>query len=226
MPHPPGMYDDVERIAADVAAGRHRDVIGGLWDEMGALQLAFLKSQGLKPEHRLLDVGCGSLRGGVHFVRHLDAGNYYGVDVSAALLDAGYEREIGPLGLKPKLPRGNLLAGGDFNTTSFGVAFDYAIAQSVFTHLPLNLIALALEETARVMKPGGTFFATFFHAPDDALWSSRITHRSGVVTTATSDPYHYRIADMAHVAGPAWQPVYIGDWAHPRGQEMMAYRRR
>lgn len=227
MPHPEGMYDNTDRIAAEVAAGRHRDIIGGLWDEMGQLQLDFLKGQGLKPEHRLLDVGCGSLRAGIHFVRYLDPARYYGLDVSQALLDAGYRNEITPLGLAARLPRANLLTVGDFNATSFGVPFDYAIAQSVFTHLPLNLVALALEETARVMKPGGTFFATFFRAPDDAHWSDRVTHQpGGITTTAVSDPYHYRLADMRHAAGPDWEPVYVGQWSHPRGQQMMAYRRR
>ena len=39
--------------------------IGGLWDQMGQHQFDFLKKKGLKPQHKLLDIGCGSLRGGV-----------------------------------------------------------------------------------------------------------------------------------------------------------------
>ena len=38
--------------------------IGGLWDEMGKHQFEFLQSKGLEPQHKLLDIGCGSLRGG------------------------------------------------------------------------------------------------------------------------------------------------------------------
>lgn len=222
----PGMYEDLKRLAADVAGGRHREIIGGMWDAVGALQLDFLKAQGLAPHHRLLDVGCGSLRGGVHFIDWLEPGNYFGIDISEALLDAGYERELGPLGLQPKLPRGNLRTTGDFDATLFGVTFDMAIAQSVFTHLPLNLIALCLEQTVRIMKPGGVFYATFFRAPDDATWSDRVTHQpGGVITTAVSDPYHYRLADMIWAAQGAWRADYIGDWSHPRGQQMIAYRR-
>ena len=52
-----GMYDDLQRLATDVAQGRHREVIGGMWDAVGALQLDFMKGQGLAPQHRLLDVG-------------------------------------------------------------------------------------------------------------------------------------------------------------------------
>lgn len=222
----PGMYEDLGRLASDVADGRHREIIGGMWDAVGALQLDFLKGQGLAPRHLLLDVGCGSLRGGVRFVDWLDPGNYFGIDISAALLDAGYDREISPLGLQEKLPRANLKTVSDFDATSFGVAFDMAIAQSVFTHLPLNQIAACLEQTARVVKPGGVFYATFFLAPDNARWSDTITHHpGGVVTTALSDPYHYRIADLAWAAQGAWRTEYVGEWSHPRGQQMMAYRR-
>ena len=46
----------------------HREQVGGLWDEIGALQIDFLRAQGLRPGDTLLDVGCGCLRGGVHFV--------------------------------------------------------------------------------------------------------------------------------------------------------------
>ena len=67
----------------------HRQMVGGLWDEMGQLQFDFLVRQGLSPEHRLLDIACGCLRGGVHFVRYLQPGNYYGVDVNAPLLERG-----------------------------------------------------------------------------------------------------------------------------------------
>jgi SAM-dependent methyltransferase len=221
-----GMYDDLQRLAADVAEGRHRDVIGGMWDVVGELQLEFLKGQGLAPHHRLLDVGCGSLRGGVRFVDWLNAGNYFGIDISAALLEAGYERELGPLGLQAKLPQGNLRTTGDFDATPFGVQFDMALAQSVFTHLPLNMIAACLEQTARVMKPGGRFFATFFRAPDGASWSQTLTHEpAGIVTTAVSDPYHYRISDMAWAAQGVWRTRLIGDWSHPRGQQMIAFER-
>ncbi|MGG6294672.1 hypothetical protein ACQ4M4_09620 [Leptolyngbya sp. AN02str] len=46
----------------EIKAGKHRQFIGGLWEELGQLQFDFLKENGLLPEHRLLDMGCGSLR--------------------------------------------------------------------------------------------------------------------------------------------------------------------
>jgi hypothetical protein len=52
--------------------------VGGMWEEIGKLQLDFLVNQGLRPTHKFLDIGCGTLRGGRHFIRYLDAGNYAG----------------------------------------------------------------------------------------------------------------------------------------------------
>lgn len=63
------------------------DAVGGLWQQMGQLQFDFLVRQGLKPEHRLLDIGCGTLRGGRHFIRYLNPGNYTGMDISPKALD-------------------------------------------------------------------------------------------------------------------------------------------
>ena len=56
--------------------------IGGLWEEIRALQFEFLIKKGLQPQHRMLDLGCGTLRGGRHFIRYLQPGNYYGIDIS------------------------------------------------------------------------------------------------------------------------------------------------
>ncbi len=81
--------------ADDIAIGRHRRRIGGRnWEQRGLLQFEFLVAQGLEPGHSLLDVGCGPLRAGVHFVEFLEPGHYYGIDINETLLDAGYETEL------------------------------------------------------------------------------------------------------------------------------------
>ncbi len=45
--------------------------VGGMWDKVGVLQFDFLMKQGLQSHYALLDVGCGSLRGGIHFIKYL-----------------------------------------------------------------------------------------------------------------------------------------------------------
>ena len=57
------------------------------YETVGRLQLDFLKSQGLEPHHTLLDVGCGSLRGGMWIMAYLNPGCYVGIDKDADMLE-------------------------------------------------------------------------------------------------------------------------------------------
>jgi SAM-dependent methyltransferase len=201
--------------------------VGGRWDEIGRLQLDFVRAQGLLPHHKLLDVGCGALRGGVYFAGYLDPGNYFGVDISQELLDAGYDIELAAAGLQDRVPRRNLLCTCEFELSAFGERFDIAIAQSVFTHLSFNRVRQCLERLALVMTPGGVFYATFFERPDEAPASEPIRHEpGGIVTFGERDPYHYSVADFEHaVRNLPWSVARIGDWGHPRAQRMLAFTR-
>ena len=81
-------------IAENSGDDWHRLGVGGMWEEIGKLQYELVVREGLLPRHKLLDVGCGSLRGGVHFIRYLDSGNYYGMDKNEKLLSAGHDVEL------------------------------------------------------------------------------------------------------------------------------------
>jgi SAM-dependent methyltransferase len=220
-------YYDRELIERLVADGRHRDAVGGLWDEIGALQFEFLKARGLQTQHKLLDVGCGSLRGGVHFVRYLESNHYFGIDLNQTLLDAGYDREIAPAGLAQKLPRSNLHCGDNFDVESFCAEFDFALALSLFTHLPLNAIRVCIEKLANVVSKDGIFFASFFERPAGSPSHHMQLHSPGSVCThGDADPYHCSLEDLVYVAKDLpWQIEYIGEFGHPRGQRMVGFRK-
>lgn len=221
------VYDDPANVAGQVKAGLHREVIGGLWEEMGRLQSGFMRARGLRPEHRLLDLGCGALRGGVHFARYLEPGNYYGLDNNQSLLDAGYEVELANAGVQDRVPRGNLFCSTDFALPVADGFFDFAIAQSVFTHLTFNSIRRCLETVAPKFRAGGVLYATFFELPDGAPATTPLAHeRGGIVTHGHEDPYHYRRGDLVQAAaGAPWAVRYVGEWGHPRSQLMMAFER-
>ena len=225
----PSAYYDLDRTRGMVEAGRHREAVGGLWDEIGLLTRDLLVAEGLTPGLRFLDVGCGSLRVGVHLVEYLDAGHYFGTDLSADLLAAGYERELAPRGLADKLPRANLLCDAEFAFDRFEgePRFDMALAQSVFTHLPLNHLRLCLVNLAPYMPAGARFFATVFHCRDESCWARPIVHRPGGVTTYPArDPYHYRSADLEHCArGLDWSVEEPRSWNHPRDQALVVFTR-
>jgi ubiquinone/menaquinone biosynthesis C-methylase UbiE len=207
--------------AEEIAAGEHRKFVGSMWDEIGSLQLEFLKEKGLLPHHRLVDIGCGSLRAGVRFIDYLDRGNYYGLDINASLIEAG-RMELAQAGLADKQP--NLLVEGKFEMTRFGVTFDYAIANSVFTHLYMNHIARCLAEVRKVLEPGGKLFATFFEAPS-SLHLEPIKHDpGGQVTKFDANPFHYSFSEIQWLSEAAGLEVrYLGDWGHPRDQKMLCF---
>jgi SAM-dependent methyltransferase len=210
---------------AQIAAGRHRDSVGGAWEEIGRLQLDYLVAAGLSPSDHLLDVGCGALRGGLHFVRFLEPGHYFGIDVNKSLLRAALSKELPEAGLDDRMPRGNLRATARFEC-DFGVAFDHVLAVSVFTHLPLNHIRLCLYQVARVTTPGGRFHATYFPA-DPGVPFDREVRQPATRTFPERDPYHYLPADLAWAASSVapWAVREVGSWGHPRGQHMIEFTR-
>jgi len=220
-------YYNLERSRKRVEKGMHRETIGGMWDEIGKLQFDHLVNAGLMPSDRLLDVGCGCLRGGTHFVEYLEAGNYFGIDISEDLLNAGYEVELGKLNLQHKLPRENLLTTQDFDATPFAVEFDAVLALSVFTHLPINHIKLCLARLMPSVRPGAKLFATVFNISADSDWTKSTLHTPGGVTTHPEhDPYHYTRSDLEFCChGLNWRLEQLEEWDHPRDQWMAVFVR-
>src|SRR5690606_31306629 len=103
--------------------------------------------------------------------------------------------------------------------------FDFAIAQSVFTHLPWNAIVRCLSEIKKVLAPAGNFFTTFFEDEDGSHITAPILHtRGGVLTYSDKDPYHYSVEVFKEIASRIKMQVeYIGEWNHPRDQRMMVF---
>src|SRR3954447_26273250 len=52
-----------------------------VWKDKRKFQIEFLEGSGLRPDTKLVDIGCGTLRGGIPIIERLDPGNYVGVDV-------------------------------------------------------------------------------------------------------------------------------------------------
>ena len=84
----PGFYADA------LSKGRHRDIVGGRWEETGRAQMAVLLDHGLQPAHHLLDIGAGSLRLGCKAVPYLNPGHYWATDLSGDLMRRGYDIEL------------------------------------------------------------------------------------------------------------------------------------
>lgn len=214
-----GVNDYGNQLTPDgIAAKQHRDAVGGLWEQMGVLQFEFLRSRGLQPGHRLADIGCGCLRGGLHFIDYLDPGRYHGLDINASLIEAG-QVEVAERGLTDKAPQ--LLVDDGFRLHRFGQPFDYMLSVSVFTHLPMNHILRCLVEARKCLKPAGQYYASYFEAPSCVHLAPLAHQPGGVVSHFDQDPYHYSFEEVTWMAAQAGlRARRIGEWNHPRNQMM------
>jgi len=195
--------------AAGVIAIGHRDYVGGMWDTMGRLQFDFLVERGLEPRHTLLDIACGSLRGGVHFIRYLDPGNYLGIEKEGALIKRALAKELPREVREEKRPE--LVVSGTFEFERFSKQADFSLAQSLFTHLNENDLDLCLGKLRENVASGHQLFATF--APGSHTNEGRSHARAS---------FFYPPAQLEEIGERnGFAPHYIGGWGHPRNQMMM-----
>jgi SAM-dependent methyltransferase len=141
-------------------ATRRHALVGNprLWRMKRAFQIEFLRRMGLEREHQLLDLGCGTLRGGLPLIEYLAPGHYTGVDVRADVLEEA-RAELREAGLERQEPR--LVHASDLGALELddGPVFDWIWAFSVLIHLDDEALAAALRFAARHLAPGGSFCA-------------------------------------------------------------------
>jgi SAM-dependent methyltransferase len=205
--------------------GWHRRGIGGMWEELGTLQFQYLVDHGLQPHHYLLDVGCGPLRGGWRFIEYLETGHYYGIDRRFDLIEAGRDFDLRPRGLLSKQPVLRELHHFEFDTLHR--KFDFALAQSVFTHLSINEIIRCLVQMDRTLAPDGKFFATFYEDERPPREITDVQQKPGLVTHLDRDFFHYHRSVFDWVCeGTGLEVEYLGGWDNPRNQRMLVFTHR
>ncbi len=190
----------------------HRLYVGGEWDEIGELQFDFMVGRGLQPHHVFLDIACGSLRGGVHFIRYLDPGNYQGIDRERALIRRGLSKELTRECAKEKQPE--FVVSNAFEFERFSKPSDFSLAQSLFTHLIAAEVERCLAKLRPCVAPGHQFHATFLEG--DSQQNPDAWH--------PIQRFHYSRDELAAFGErSSWEANYIGAWGHPRGQLMMQF---
>jgi SAM-dependent methyltransferase len=129
------------------------------WEALGRLQFDYLLGHGLTPSHRFLEIGCGNLRAGRLIIDHLDAGRYYGIDISPDILFAAQDT-LTEYKLQDKLPHLTPVRNLRLEFLPPGF-FDVVHAHSVFSHSPIEVIDECLANIGRVLAPDGFFDFTF-----------------------------------------------------------------
>jgi SAM-dependent methyltransferase len=168
------------------------------WLKVGQLQFDYLLRHGLRPEMRMLEIGCGNLRAGRLFIGYLDPGNYYGVDISPEILLAAQET-LTRYGLQSRMPHLSLIKDLRLAFLPDG-QFDVIHAHSVFSHSPVEVIDECLTHVGRVLAPGGFFDFTF-------------DRTEGAEHHVLHEDFYYRTQTLiALAAARGLQATFMTDW--------------
>lgn len=201
---------DLDSIDLRPGDGHYRAYVGppGQYDFMGASQFRLLTTLGLREHHRVLDLGCGSLRLGRLLIPYLSAGNYTGLDPNRWLIDDALDRQLGRDVLEIKAPAFHF--NDDFDLSGCGGPFDMVVAQSILSHTGEDLSRAILGEVAGVVGAGGLAAITFV---EDAQWFQPGREATGWVYPACVGYTDDEVQAMASDAGLACRAI---PWFHPR----------
>ena len=174
------------------------------YDLISAMVFNLLTCTGLRQEHRLLDIGCGSLRVGRLLIPYLAEGNYVGVEPNKWLVRDGIRNELGNDLVKLKKPQFSYNTSlSEFNEP---LELDFAFAQSIFSHCGKDLINGWLSEIHPHLKDSGVFLATLLKGESDSP-------KDGWVYPECVKFKEESIYEMGQKNG---FKVVMLDWAHPR----------
>ncbi|GAB3734871.1 hypothetical protein GCM10028862_18220 [Luteimonas pelagia] len=169
-------------------------------------QIDYLRGQGLRPSDRLLDLGCGTLRGGIPLIAYLEPGRYVGVDVRREVIDEAHA-ELALHGLEDKAAR--LLALDHLDGVDLGQRFDVAWAFSVLIHLDDARLHEALAFVARHLATGGVFHANANvgeRAPGGwqgfpVMWRPLAAYRAAAAAAGLRLDDAGALGELGHVSG-------------------------
>ena len=110
---------------------------------------------GLMPEHRVLDIGAGSLRVAWWLFQYIEPSNYHAIEPVRERID----RAAQILGVADEI---HIYYNTDFEFPS--VTFDFVIARSIWTHASKPMIAKMLAEFDENAAPEGRFLTSVIFA--------------------------------------------------------------
>lgn len=165
VPEPTAALQVVERVLKNTKNTRKYFCMNkGIkhWEVRGKFQLDLLKSFGLKPNHKLIDVGCGPARGGVYFIEYLNGKGYVGVDASEYYINAAQEivKQINDAGFMKLDKEPTFQVTQNFDFSNVGGKFDYVFLMSVLNLCNDDLRFTFLRNIYPLLNKGGKVYIT------------------------------------------------------------------
>ena len=208
----------------------------------------FIRLGGLRPEHRVLDIGCGIGRMAVPLTQYLDVekGRYSGFDpveggiawcrrfITPAYPNFTFQR----LDIAHKLynPQGKI-SGEALKLPYAERQFDFVIMTSVVTHLPPDEVLVHLSEVARLLKPGGRLFMTAFVVDDIAAANASGRRDARLAFARDGDGPCWFVPDLPPLAAVGFDDGFLDQalekaglvialksFGHWRGQDAAHYQ--
>jgi hypothetical protein len=132
----------------------------GTFELGGRTHLITLLREGLNPESKVLDIGCGCLRIAYWLIRFLDPGCYHGIEPARQRVEYGLQYLFAPGEVEVKQPRFDF--NPNFDSSVFGARFDFFLAVSIWTHACKRQIEASLDSFVRDSTSTGVFLTTYF----------------------------------------------------------------
>ncbi len=183
------------------------------FDEGGRRQLISLLREGLSPESRVCEIGCGCLRVAYWLIQLLEPGGYCGIEPHKGRVEWGRTSLFNADLLEIKKPRFHHNA--DFDTSVFGGKFDFFLAGSIWTHCSKAHIQTMLDGFVAHTVPDAVFLVSYLAARSDdedymgSVWvgTSHESNEAGIVRHKLSwieDECARRGLVAEEVTGPAF----------------------
>jgi len=138
----------------------------------------FKKYEFLKPDYKVLEVGCGAGRIAIPLIDFLHSGSYEGVDIFNDCIkwckvhitknNPNFRFKLVDVQNKVYNPGGKIQPYR-FNFPYQDDTFDFCFTTSLFTHMKSQDIIHYLKEIKRVIKPNKKCFFTFFLIDEKSL---------------------------------------------------------